>query len=261
MIQGILYGIGVGPGDPDLLTFKAAKTLDRVDVVFAASSSANDYSQALDIARPHMKPDARIIRLGFPMTREPSRLHAAWEENADQVLAVLREGKNAAFLTLGDPLTFSTFSYLLSAVTAKDPELRVEIVPGVTSYQAAAAEARIPLAESGQRLGVLPGVAGKEELRETLKCLDTAVILKAYRKLPDIKEVLEEEGLYKRSVFVTRVGLEGQAVFRNLDEVPENPHYFSPDPGGKGRLIRPLPPAPHLWYILRLRHIRPGKDQ
>lgn len=224
---GTLYGIGVGPGDPDLITLKAVKALSRVDVVLAAASPKNDASLALSIAGEHLRPGAEILRLDFPMTRDAAVLQAAWSANAEAVLNVLGQGKSAAFLTLGDPLTYSTFGYLLRTLNGRLAGVPVEIVPGVTSYQAAAARTGRVLAEGGESLAVVSGVVGEEELRRVLSSVDSAVILKAYKNLPVIRRVLEELGLGGRCTFVTRLGHEGEAVLHGLGALPEHPSYFS----------------------------------
>lgn len=224
---GTLYGIGVGPGDPDLITLKAVKALAHVDVVLAAASPKNDASLALSIAAPHLRPGADILRLDFPMTRDAAVLQAAWNANAEAVLGVLGQGKSAAFLTLGDPLTYSTFGYLLRTLNGRLEEVPVEVVPGITSYQAAAARTGRVLAESGESLAVVSGVAGEDELRRVLASVDSAVILKAYKNLPVIRRVLAELGLGDRCTFVTRLGHAGEQVLHGLDALPENPSYFS----------------------------------
>lgn len=224
---GTLYGIGVGPGDPDLITLKAVKALSRVDVVLAAASPKNDASLALSIAAPHLRPGAETLRLDFPMTRDAALLEAAWSANAEAVLKVLGQGKSAAFLTLGDPLTYSTFGYLLRTLNGRIADMPVEIVPGVTSYQAAAARTGRVLVESGESLAVVSGVAGEDELRRVLSSVDSAVILKAYKNLPVIRRVLEELGLGGSCTFVTRLGHTGEQVLHGLDALPENPSYFS----------------------------------
>ena len=224
---GTLYGIGVGPGDPDLITLKAVKTLQTVDVVFAAASTKNEASLALSIARPHLRPDAEVVRLDFPMTRDQAVLDAAWRANADTVAAILAQGKSAAFLTLGDPLTYSTFGYLLRTLNGLLAEIPVAVVPGITSYQAAAAHTGRVLVESGESLAVVSGVAPEAELEAVLGAAQAAVILKAYKNMPAIRRVLDRLGLTKSATFVTRLGHEGEAVFASLDEVPEKPSYFS----------------------------------
>ncbi|HWR03710.1 MAG TPA: precorrin-2 C(20)-methyltransferase [Humidesulfovibrio sp.] len=224
---GTLYGIGVGPGDPDLITLKAVKVLQGVDVVFAAASTKNEASLALSIARPHLHEGAEIVRLDFPMTRDQAVLDAAWKKNADVVAGLLGQGKSAAFLTLGDPLTYSTFGYLLRTLNGLLAEIPVKVVPGITSYQAAAAHTGRVLVESGENLAVVSGVAPEAELEAVLGAAQSAVILKAYKNMPTIRRVLDRLGLTTSSVFVTRLGHEGEQVIQSLDQVPEKPSYFS----------------------------------
>lgn len=224
---GKLYGLGVGPGDPELLTLKAARILGQVPVVFAAASTKNEHSLALSIVKGHLRPEAEVIRLGFPMTKDQELLRQAWLDNAAQVAAVLSQGLDAAFLTLGDPMIYSTFLYLERTLRELDPEVQVEVVPGVSSIQAAAAAAHQGLAESGQNLVVLSGVDDPERLRRGLAEADNAVILKPYRAFARIRDILAEAGLSHRAVLVSRCGLEGQAVVRGLEDVSRNPPYFS----------------------------------
>lgn len=227
MTPGILYGIGVGPGDPDLLTLRAVRALQQVDVIFAASSTRNDYSVALSIATPHLAAGVEVVRLGFPMTRDDATLQAAWLANTRTVADTLRQGKNAAFLTLGDPLIYSTFGYLLRTLREVAPELPVEVIPGITSYQAAAARTATILCESGQNLLLLPGVNSAESLDEDLAVADNAVILKAYRNFPVIRQVLRDHGVNGEAVFASRLGMEGEVVAHGLENAPDAPHYLS----------------------------------
>lgn len=223
---GTLYGIGVGPGDPELMTVKAVKLLSRVRRVFAASSTKNDASIALAIASGHLSEDAVVEELGFPMTRDAKALAEAWERNANQVRLALETGEDAVFLTLGDPLLYSTFGYLLSTLRRSAPDILVRSIPGVTSFQAAASLTMNILAESGQGLHIVSGVCDENELRRQLQGADNVVILKAYRNLPCIKRVVSELGMLERSLLATRVGQEGESVVP-LAEAPERPHYFS----------------------------------
>ncbi|MFH1136547.1 MAG: precorrin-2 C(20)-methyltransferase [Pseudomonadota bacterium] len=217
MQHGKFYGIGVGPGDPELMTIKAARIIERVDVVFAAQSTKNDYSQALANARPYLKEQARIVTLGFPMSRDERELAAAWNENAALVVRELKAGFASAFLTLGDPLLYSTFTYLYRAVRAIFPEVDCEIVPGVTSFQAAAALTGSVLAEQSENLFIASGVGCDDRLEKTLAAADNAVILKTYRQFDHICDVLDERGLKENSILVSCCGLENQRVERNLD--------------------------------------------
>jgi len=227
MTVGTLYGIGVGPGDPELLTLKAARVLGRADVILAASSTKNDYSLAQGIVSPHLRPGARVVRLGFPMTRDREVLDAAWEKNARLTADILESGRDAAFITLGDPLLYSTFGYLLPRLRALVPGARVRIVPGITSFQAAAAASGEILAESGENLLILSGVDDAARLGALVDTADRAVILKAYRNFPAIREMLRRAGRDGQTVFATRLGIDGEQVVRGLDRVPETPHYLS----------------------------------
>ena len=224
---GTLYGVGVGPGDPELLTLRAARVLGTVRTVFTAASPKNDYSTAHDIARPHLPEGVRTVRLDFPMTRDTTLLRAAWEANAAAVREHLQAG-DGAFLTLGDPMTYSTFGYLLRVLCEDGGERPpVDVVPGITSYQAAAARTQTVLTESGENLLVMSGVCDAARLRAQLDVADNAVILKAYKNFREIRETLEDLGLAEKSLFVTKVGQEDERIFRSLREAPDKPHYFS----------------------------------
>ena len=223
----VLYAVGVGPGDPDLITLKAVKALNSAAVVFAAASTKNDYSLALSIAAPHMRPDTPVEHLGFPMTKDAAVLEAAWQANAAAVLKALDDGREAAFITLGDPMTYSTFQYLWRTMRAMNPDVRVEIIPGVSSVQASAAAAGIGLVESRENLAILSGVDDTGRLRKALEACDSAVILKAYRSYPKLLELLRSMGLAEKSVLVSRCGLEGQAIQHGLTDCDGHPPYFS----------------------------------
>lgn len=224
---GTLYAIGAGPGDPELLTLKAARILGRVSVVFAASSSKNDYSLAQAIVSRHISPQTPVVRLAFPMIRDAGQLQAAWDENAASVLDALSTGRDAAFITLGDPMTYSTFVYLWRTLLAVAPQVRTEIVPGVSSIQASAAAAGFPLAESGQNVAILSGVDDPARLRKALESCDSAVILKTYRSFSMLRDLLASMGLADKAVLVSRVGMEGEQIVRGLGCVEGRPAYFS----------------------------------
>jgi len=184
---GTLYGLGVGPGSPDLLTIRAVKVLQSVSVILAAASPKNDDSLALSIAAPHLPPGCETVRLDFPMTRDTTLLHQAWEQNAQKVASLLKKGMNAAFLTLGDPLIYSTFGYLMRTLRKTMPGLPIEIVPGITSYQAAAAHTQTVLCEGEENLLLLSGIADGERLELLLRQCDSAAILKTYRNIEAIR--------------------------------------------------------------------------
>ncbi|XXJ19109.1 precorrin-2 C(20)-methyltransferase [Desulfovibrio caledoniensis] len=225
--KGTLYGIGVGPGDPELLTLKAVRVLGQVDVIFAAASTKNDYSTAYSIAKPHLKEGVRIIRLGFPMTKDQDTLDEAWAENARLVAEVLDSGRDAAFLTLGDPLTYSTYGYLQRTLLEMNPDLRLRAVPGITSFHAAAARIGLVLCESKESLLITSGVADPARLEEQLNTADNAVILKAYKNFDEIRALLTKLRLADTTVLVSRLDMDDESILMDIKDAPKQPHYFS----------------------------------
>jgi len=215
---GTLYGIGVGPGDPELITLKALKVLQRVPHIFASCSTKNTYSLALGIVRCHLN-GAGIEHLPFPMSKDAEVLAEAWERNARRVLEVLATGSDAAFVTLGDPLTYSTFGYLLKTLKRLDPEVAIVTIPGITSYSAAAALTHIPLTEGEESFYLVSGALGAAQLKEVIDKSDNIVILKTYRYFDEIYRVLEDMDLLDRTTCISRCGLEGETIVENLRDL------------------------------------------
>ena len=152
---GCLYGIGVGPGDPELLTLKALKAIQRVPVICVPQAANRRDSYALSIVKDYVKPEQEILRAPFP-TDDAEGAAQAWREASEMVAERLRKGQDVAFLTEGDPMLYSTFSYILTGVQELCPEAPIVIIPGVSSVMAAAASSGVPLATHGQRLAILP---------------------------------------------------------------------------------------------------------
>jgi precorrin-2/cobalt-factor-2 C20-methyltransferase len=227
MAYGTLHGVGVGPGDPELLTLKAVRVLASVDVIFAASSTKNGHSLAQTIVAPHLKNGTRVVRLGFPMCHDREELERAWAANAFRMLEELEQGRDAAFITLGDPLTFSTFGYLLRTLREMAPELPVRIVPGVSSIQAAAATAGTVLGEREQCIAIVSGAHGGEHLARAAQYADSLVVLKVYKQFDHIRETLRGLGLDKGAVLLSNCGQEGEQVVRDINAVDAQPGYFS----------------------------------
>jgi precorrin-2/cobalt-factor-2 C20-methyltransferase len=225
---GTLYGIGVGPGDPDLITLKAVKILKRVDMVFAAASTKNPHSLALSIARPHIPQDTPVELLHFPMTRDRSATRRAWEANSLRIVAVLESGRDAVFLTLGDSLTYSTFGYLMKHVQAAAAHIDVQTVPGITSYQAAASRLNTPLVEGEGSLMILSGATGGDRLRSLSRKPETVVFLKAYRNLQDICAAIEESGQYPHCAAVKNCGQPNEEVVVDIEALcRQKPDYWT----------------------------------
>lgn len=224
---GTLYGVGVGPGDPELLTLKAARVLRQVDRIYAARSTKKTASTALSIITPHIGDPSKVVCLGFPMTKDRKALEKAWQDNARLVLEHLKSGRDAAVITLGDPMTYSTFGYLMRTILDMEPETPIEVVPGVTSFQAAAATSRTVLAEGEESLAVVSGALGKANIAALGAAADTLVVLKAYKRFGEIKEGLAELNLEKNALVHTNCGLPEQIDPMLLHEAQEKPGYFT----------------------------------
>ncbi len=226
--EGRLYGIGLGPGDPELLTLKGARILREVDLVYAPQAKTSSDSYALRIAREFIDPNRQeIVRLFFP-TNDEKAAGEVWSRAADELARKLKQGLSAAFITEGDPSLYSTFSYVMESLSARHPELPVEIIPGVTSVTAAAAAAKAPLVTHGQNLAILPAAYGIDGLKNAITSNDTVVLMKVNRALVQALSVLEESGLANRSVYVKRASTDQEEVVHSLDQLAkEDLDYFS----------------------------------
>ena len=218
-MTGKFYGIGVGPGDPDLLTLRAATLLQTVDVVCIPRSSALSDSVALKVAGGHIRAGAEIFEVSTPMTRDKAVLEAEWRQGAEKIAAHLAAGRNVAFITIGDAMLFSTYTYLLKYVRALLPDVEVESVPGVTSFAAAAAHLNLPLAEGAEKLAVVPAVDDPEALRPLLTAFENAVLMKVAGNYDEIVAVLDDLGLKDKAVFVSKLGYPDQFVTADLDSL------------------------------------------
>jgi precorrin-2/cobalt-factor-2 C20-methyltransferase len=215
-----LYAVGVGPGDPELLTRKAERILRSVPVIYSPTGAADAASYALSIIEPFLdRTRQEVLTRLFPMTKDESELIPLWEETAAEVAQRVRAGQDVAFITIGDPLLYSTFLYLYRIFRDKYPEIDVEIVPGITSVGAAAAAAGVSLGLSADRLAILPATYEEQQLRQTLIEFDTVVLMKVSRVFDRIFALLAELGLEKKGVFVRRVGSSEEEVVTDLSSL------------------------------------------
>ena len=225
---GRLYGVGVGPGDPELVTLKAQRVLQSVPLVCVPQADASADSFALSIARSFIDTDRQeILRFAFP-TDDAEAAADVWETAAATLAGRLQQGQDAAFITEGDPMLFSTFSYVLESIKTNYSEIAVEIIPGVSSVMAAAARARVPLVTHGQRLAILPAVYGIDDLREAIANYDAIVLMKVNRVLLDALANLESLGLAGKGIYVRRATTAREQVVQDLRQLTaEDLDYFS----------------------------------
>lgn len=224
-----VYAVGVGPGDPELLTRKAELILRNVDVVLAPVSNPNEASVALGTIREIIDEDRqKIIIHQFPMTSDRARLIPAWQEAAALIAAHAEAGRSVAFITIGDPLFYSTFIYLLRILRERWPQIPIEIIPGISSINAAAAEALLPLVEGDEKMAVIPATAGIEHIITALAHFETVVLLKVKPLYPEIIELLRATGREQSAVFVERVGSPRQKVLTDFSQIAaHSPDYLS----------------------------------
>lgn len=227
-MAGILYGIGIGPGDPELLTIKAVKCLRAVSCLAVPKAAGHRPSLALSIVQEYLTPQQEILELIFPMTADPEQLQAARDTAADETVKRLAAGAEVGFITLGDPSLYSTFTYLQQRVRERGFGTRV--IPGITAMCAAAAQAGIPLAEEDEPLAILPATALN---RPGLESLFTAgvntVVMKPSANWEQLRDTLAAEGLLEKSVLVRRCGQPGETVQSGVEfaGTGDSPDYFT----------------------------------
>lgn len=214
--MGILYGIGVGPGDSELLTVKAVRTIEKCDVIVAPSAQEDGESIALETAKEYIKEGTEVCIKHFPMGGK-ERLKKSLEAY-EFIEARLREGKNVAFLTIGDPYVYSTYIHMLSHV--EEHGFEVKTIPGITSFCAAASLANKTLVIGNENLLILP--AAKVD---TIRDEKFVVIMKVYKREEEVLNTLEEKGF--KYVYASRVGRDGEVLLTDREEILKLRDYMS----------------------------------
>lgn len=218
---GTLYGVGVGPGAPDLLTLRAVDRLKRAAVLALPRSSDYGASVAWKIARSavgDVEGQERLF-LTFPMSKDPARLRPAWDAAFTAIGERLERGLDVAFVTEGDPSLFSTFIYLQREAPQRWPGIRVEVVPGITSVTAVPSVTGIPLADGQERIAIVPANYGVDDLAGILRTFDTTVLMKIGPEMANVIATLEREGLLEKAVFVSKATMPDQRIVSDLRAV------------------------------------------
>jgi precorrin-2/cobalt-factor-2 C20-methyltransferase len=198
MKGGKVVGVGVGPGDPDLLTLKAVRILQEADVVCAPTGHSAERSLALGIIRPVLEgrqSAPEVITLLFPMVRDKAELERAWARNTERIAKYAQEDKLVAFVAVGDPSLYSTFTHVARVLKVKYPEIPVEIIPGVTSISACMARARVPLAFGEETLLITPR-SDTDLLKEGTRLVDNIVWMKGVKRLPEVVNILKKSARF-----------------------------------------------------------------
>ena len=212
---GEFYGIGVGPGDSELVTLKAVRIIKSVDCIFAPRADSKASSLALDIVS-NICEGKRVVEHVYPMVKDKSKLETAWLASANEIKRELDAGNSVAYLTIGDPLTFSTYCYLLQQLSKLIPSEKIHTIPGITSYNAAASLANFSLIEQSEKLAIVPVSSDISELRPILNSFDTVILMKVAKKLDEVIELLEDMELIDNSLFASYIGFENELITRDL---------------------------------------------
>ena len=226
--------IGCGPGDPDLVTVRAATLLKNADIIFAPTAREGKPSIALSIVQKYLNADVETVSLIFPMVKDREYTRQYWRKNADQIVAAAKMGKKVVYITVGDPSLYSTWIYIQREITSRYPEIHLIIIPGIPSVFAFAAQAKISLAEGDETLGIIPACYDLDKVKRTADSCDTLVFLKDGRYFVDVINMLGDAGFSDESVITIAQDVSvGKEVMKrnNLKELRQNKEttekYFS----------------------------------
>ncbi len=216
-----LYGVGVGPGDPELLTLKAVRIINEAQVIVVPAENVEDsiaYKIAISIIKdPEQK---EFVSVSMPMTKDKQVLEEKHKNAALEIIEFLKQGKNVAFLTLGDPTVYSTYIYVHKIVN--DMGYETEIISGITSFCAVSAVLNQGLVEKDEVLHVIPS---SYNIEDSIELSGTKVLMKAGKKLPQVKKRIRD--LDSRIMMVENCGMDTQKIYRNIDEINEEAGYYS----------------------------------
>mgnify|MGYP002861115085 CR=1 FL=1 len=213
-LTGTFYGIGVGAGDPELLTVKAINALKKIDVLIAPKTEKKSDSVALSIAKPHLKPSVEILYRTFPMVKDFAAETEIFEAHKDEILKLLRGGQNVGFVTLGDPMFYSTYIYVFKLL--EPCGVKIVTIPGVPAFLAIAAQIGRPLAYGNDILTIIPATAELDAIKNSLARADSTVLMKVYKNLPEIADELKAFGMIDDAVLVSRCGLDDEKIITDI---------------------------------------------
>jgi precorrin-2/cobalt-factor-2 C20-methyltransferase len=230
-----LIGIGVGPGDVDLLTVKAVRAIQNADIIMCPASNENRPSIAFTVVSPiiDQSKNQEIIKLIFPMTKDKDVLEATWKKNAKIMAETVLTGKNVVYLTVGDPFLYSTWIYMHKDLKENYPEMDVSVIPGIVSMFTFAAKVGVSIAEGAEKVAIIPSCYDLSSVKEIAKHSESMIFLKDGRYFDKVIEILKESGFPNDSIFAIGqdLGTENEIIRKmTLGEVNDSSlttKYFS----------------------------------
>jgi len=198
-----LIGIGVGPGDPDLLTVKAVKAIQNADIIMCPASKEERPSIALSVVESIIdkSKNQEIINLIFPMTKDKDILKATWKKNAKIMAQTVLSGKNVVYLTVGDPYLYSTWIYMHKDLTENYPEMNISVIPGIVSMFTFASKVGVSIAEGAEKVAIIPSCYDLSSVKEIAKNSESMIFLKDGRYFDQVIDILKESGFPDDSIF------------------------------------------------------------
>ena len=230
-----LIGIGVGPGDPDLLTVKAVKAIQHADIIMCPASKEDRPSIALSVVSPLIdkSKNQEIVKLIFPMTKDKDVLKETWKKNAKIMAEKVLLGKNVVYLTVGDPYLYSTWIYMHKDLTENYPKMKISVIPGIVSMFTFASKVGVSIAEGAEKVAIIPSCYDLSSVKEIAKNSETMIFLKDGRYFDQVIDVLKESGFPDDSIFAIGqdLGTDHEIIRKlTLGEVNDNTlttKYFS----------------------------------
>ncbi len=225
---GTLYGISVGTGDPELMTVKSLKRLQKTSIIAFPKGLSNNLGLAQQIVTPWLNSRHQLLPLNFPYTRDENTLQKAWQTAAKTVWLYLEIGQDVVFVCEGDISFYSTFTYLAQTLQENYQFFNIETIAGVCSPMAAVSALGIPLTIRDQRLAIIPALYRVEELEKVLEWADVIVLMKVASVYSQVWQILEKHQLFNHAFVVEKATLPDQKIHRNLDKYPHlKLPYFS----------------------------------
>lgn len=216
----MFYGIGVGVGNSLTVTKKAIDVIGKLDILYVPTAKKTEnYSTAHSIVKDYINERTIIKARHFPMNYDSSELQEAWNGIASEIIQDVSEGKDVGFITIGDPMVYSTYIYLLKILKDK---IEVTTIPGIASFLDIASNNNFPLAEGDDPLIILPATMGAEKLRSYIKSEKSLVLMKVYNNFDEVVRILLEENLQSHSIVVSNSSKDEEITYKNIEDIKKS---------------------------------------